>query len=222
MGAMKKMDVELQRDVIDELRWDPRVGATEIGVAVKEGVVTLTGNVDTNARRYAAIRAAQRVAGVKALAEDLVVKLPSNLLRTDTEIAHAALNALKWNIEVPTDRVKVRVDNGWVILEGQLEWQFERTAAEESVRWLTGVRGVTNLIMLKERAFAPDVQRRIEDALKRNAEVDAKHIRVDATNGKVTLRGTVRSWIERQDAEQAAWAAPGVVQVEDLITVGAP
>lgn len=219
---MKKMDVELQRDVIDELRWDPRVGATEIGVAVKEGVVTLTGNVDTNARRYAAIRAAQRVAGVKALAEDLVVKLPSNLLRTDTEIAHAALNALKWNIEVPTDRVKVRVDNGWVILEGQLEWQFERTAAEESVRWLTGVRGVTNLITLKERAFAPDVQRRIEDALKRNAEVDAKHIRVDATNGKVTLRGTVRSWIERQDAEQAAWAAPGVVQVEDLITVGAP
>jgi osmotically-inducible protein OsmY len=215
----KKTDVELQRDVIDELRWDPRVGTAEIGVAVRDGVVTLTGNVDSNARRYAAIHTAERVAGVKALADDLVVHLPTSLRRSDTEIAHAAANALKWNIEVPEDRVKVRVDDGWVILEGEVDWQFERMAAEDSVRWLSGVRGVTNSVTIKSRVFAPDVQRRIQDALKRSAEIDASKISVGAIDGRVTLRGKVRSWTERRDAESAAWAAPGVTTVEDLITV---
>lgn len=217
-----KTDVQLQRDVIDELRWDPRVGPAEIGVAAKDGVVTLTGSVDSNARKYAAIHTAERVAGVKALADDLVVKLPSALRRSDTEVAHAALNALKWNIEVPDDKVKVRVDDGWIILEGEVDWQFQRSAAEECVRWLNGVRGVTNSIRLKPRAFAPEVRTRIQDALKRNAELDANRISVEAINGKVTLRGTVRSWTERKDAEHAAWAAPGVTMVEDLITVAAP
>lgn len=215
----KKTDVELQRDVIDELRWDPRIGTAEIGVAVKDGVVTLTGTVDTNARKYAAIHTAERIAGVKALAEDLVVKLPTSLQRTDTEIAHAAVTALKWNIEVPDDRVKVRVDDGWVMLEGDVDWQYERNAAEDSVRWLNGVRGVKNSIKIKARAFAPDVQRRIQDALKRSAEVDASKISVAAIDGRVTLRGNVRSWTERKDAESAAWAAPGVTMVDDLITV---
>jgi osmotically-inducible protein OsmY len=217
----KKTDVELQRDVIDELRWDPRIANAEIGVAVRDGVVTLTGTVDTNARRYAAIHTAERIAGVRAVADDLMVKLPSALRRTDTDIAHAAVNALKWNIEVPDDRVKVRVDDGWIILDGEVDWQFERLAAEDSVRWLNGVRGVTNSVKIKTRAFAPDVQRRIHDALKRNAEVDADHISVIAADGRVTLKGMVRSWTERKDAENAAWAAPGVTTVDDQITIGA-
>jgi osmotically-inducible protein OsmY len=216
----KKTDVELQRDVIDELRWDPRVDTAEIGVAVRDGVVTLTGTVDTNAKKYAAIHTAERIAGVRAIAEDLEVKLPSALRRSDTDVAHAAVNALKWNIEVPDDRVKVRVDDGWIILEGEVDWQYERLAAEDSVRWLNGVRGVTNSVKIKTRAFAPDVQRRIQDALKRSAEVDANRISVIATDGRVTLRGTVRSWTERKDAESAAWAAPGVTMVDDEITVG--
>jgi osmotically-inducible protein OsmY len=219
---MKKSDTELQRDVIDELRWDPSVGTAEIGVAVKDGVVTLSGKVDTHARKFGAIHATERVAGVKAIAEDILVKLPKSFLRTDTEIAHAAVNALQWNVEVPDDRVMVRVDDGWIILEGEVDWEYHRKAAEFSVRYLTGVRGVTNLIGIKPHAFAPDVRGGIQDALKRSAEVDSKRISVEASDGRVTLRGTVRSWAERRDAESAAWSAPGVTAVDDQIAISIP
>ena len=219
---MKKLDAQLQRDVIDELRWDPAVGLSEIGVAVKDGVVTLTGAVDTAAKRYAAIHATERVAGVRGIAEDLVVRVPMTLLRTDTDIAHAAVNALKWNVEVPDDLVKVRVDNAWLILEGQVEWEYQRRAAEACVRYLSGVRGVTNNLTIRPRAFAPDVRRLIQDALKRSAEVDSQHVSVETVDGKVILRGTVRSFAERMDAERAAWSAPGVTDVVDELAIHVP
>lgn len=219
---MKKTDMELQRDVIAELRWDPSVGTAEIGVAAKDGVVTLSGTVNSNAKKYGAIHAAERVAGVKGIAEDLIVKLPTSFLRTDTEIAHAAVTALKWNVEVPDDRIVARVDDGWLILEGVVDWQYQRRAAEDCVRYLTGVRGVSNTITIKTRAFAPDVRHRIQDALKRSAEVDSKRISVETADGKVTLKGSVRTWTERQDAERAAWSAPGVTSVDDQIAISIP
>ncbi|MGH7619223.1 MAG: BON domain-containing protein [Gemmatimonadaceae bacterium] len=216
---MIKTDAQLQKDVIDELRWDPAVGSAEIGVAAKNGVVTLSGQVDSFAKRYAAARAAERVAGVRAIAEELKVILPSSYNRTDTDLAHSVLSTLKWDIEVPDDGIKARVEGGWVTLEGDVDWQFQSNAAERAVRNLTGVRGVTNLLLLKQRAAVPDVKERIERALKRHAELDAKHISVEATGGRVTLRGKVRSAAERLDVEFAAWSAPGVSTVEDELVV---
>jgi osmotically-inducible protein OsmY len=215
-----KTNNTLQKDVIDELRWEPKTKDAEIGVAVKDGVVTLSGIVQSYAQKYAAERAAERVSGVRAVADELMVTLPSTGQRTDTEIAHAALSALDWDIEVPDQHVKVRVDDGWVWLEGDVEWQYQKYAAERAVRYLTGVRGVTNQIVLKPKvASSFEVSQKIKDSLRRNAEQDAQHITVEAFDGRVTLKGTVRSWAERQDAERAAWSAPGVVEVDDLISI---
>jgi osmotically-inducible protein OsmY len=219
---MPKYDSEIQKDVIAELRWDPSVGTAEIGVAVKDGVVTLSGTVNSFAKKYSAIAAAERVAGVKAIAEELTVKLPSSTVRTDTEVAHAVVNALRWDIETPDDKITARVDEGWVTLEGAVEWQYQKSAAERAVRYLTGVKGVSNLLKIKQRAFAPEIKHRIEDALKRNAELDAKRITVEAKDNTVTLRGTVRSWSERADAERAAWSAPGVTAVVDQLAISIP
>jgi osmotically-inducible protein OsmY len=216
---MIKSDSQLQRDVIEELRWDPSVGRLEIGVACKDGVVTLSGNVDSYSRKYTAVKAAERVSGVKAVAEEMKVVLPSSSIRPDTDIAHMVVNGLHWAIDVPEEGIQARVDDGWVWLEGQVEWQYQRSAAERAVRHLTGVKGVTNLISIKPRASAPDVKQRIETAIKRHAEQDARNITVDAMDGQVTLRGSVRSWAERNDAESAAWAAPGVRNVVDQITI---
>lgn len=216
---MIKSDSQLQRDVVDELRWDPGIGRMEIGVACKDGVVTLSGEIDSYSRKFSVVKAAERVAGVKAVAEDLIVKLPSSSMRTDTDIAHSVVESLRWDIDVPTEGIQARVEDGWVWLEGQTEWQYQRSAAERAVRHLTGVKGVTNLISIRHRASAPDVSQRIESAIKRHAEQDAHNITVEASDGKVTLRGTVRSWAQRNDAEQAAWAAPGVTKVEDQIAV---
>ncbi len=216
---MMKSDSQLQRDVTEEIRWDPSIGRAEIGITARDGVVTLSGQVDTYAKKLAAVRAAERVAGVKAVAEEMTVALPLPFERTDTDIAHAAVNAMRWDIEVPDETVKVRVENGWVWLEGEVNWQFQRTSAERAVRYLTGVKGVTNLIKIAAHASIPDVERRIDSALKRQAELDAKRIRVDAANGKVTLSGTVRSWTEREAAERAAWSAEGVTAVEDRLDV---
>ena len=216
-----KTDMQLQRDVIEELRWDPAVGRAEIGVAASDGVVTLSGEVDSFAQKFAAERAARRVAGVRAVAEEVGVKLRTTTKRTDTELAHAAVNALQWDTEVPDDRITVRVEDGWIALEGTVEWQYQRAAAERAVRYLTGVKGLANLITVKPRASVQDIRAKIETALKRTAELDAHAIQVEASNGTVRLTGRVRSWAERNDAEQAAWSAPGVSKVEDRLLVGA-
>ena len=216
-----KSDTQLRKDMQDELKWEPSIREAEIGVAVKDGVVTLSGRVDSFAEKYAAQHAAERVSGVRAIADDLEVKLPGSYQRTDTEIAHAALNAMRWDIQVPDDKIKVKVSDGWVTLEGMVEWRYQKDAAERSVRYLTGVRGVSNLIMLKPSSVSTfEVSSKIKDAIRRSAEADAEQITVEAKDGHVTLRGKVRSWAERRDAELAAWAAPGVIDVEDKIAIG--
>lgn len=218
---MFKSDSKLQTDVIDELRWDPSVGAAEIGVAAKNGVVTLSGQVSSYAKKYAAAHAAERVAGVRAIADELTVELPSSFKRSDADVAHSVAAVLTWDVNVPDDKIKARVDGGWVWLEGEVDWQYQSEAAVRAIRNLTGVRGVTNLLQIKQRASAPDVQQCIESALKRHAEIEAKRIHVDALDGRVTLRGEVRSWAERQDAERAVWGAPGVSTVLDELVVRA-
>jgi len=212
-------DKEIQQAVLRELEWEPQVKSTEIGVAVKDGIVTLTGFVDSYSKKYHAERAAQRVFGVKAVVNDLEVKLPFSMERTDEDIARAAVQALESRITVPEDKIKVTVRNGWITLEGDVEWKFQREAAESAVRHLAGVKGVTDLITIKARVSPANVKAKIEDALKRTIEEDAKRITVETTNSTVILRGTVHSWFERQEAERAAWRAPGVTKVEDLITV---
>ena len=214
-----KTDSQLHKDLVDELRWDPRVKEAEIAVSAKGGVVTLAGTVDTYAQKYAAERVVERVSGVRAIADDLNVKLQNSLLRSDTDIAHAAVNALRWDTEVPDEKITVKVHDGWVSLKGEVEWNFQKSAAERVTRYLAGVKGISNIITVKPRVSADEVKSKIEAALKRSAEFDAKHITVEALGNKVTLTGTVRSWTERSDAERAAWAAPGVSEVEDRLAI---
>ena len=214
-------DLELRKNVESELTWEPSVDAAEIGVGVSNSVVTLSGNVDSYWEKWAAERAAARLAGVKAVANELKVQLPDSSERTDEDIAEAAVNALNWSVSVPEDRIKVKVTQGWITLEGSVYWNFERTAADEAVRNLMGVTGVSNLIEVTPQVNASGVKAAIEMALKRSASVDAGRIKVEADGGKVTLRGNVRSWLERDEAERAAWAAPGVRMVDDQVTIGA-
>ena len=215
-----KTDSQLQRNVLDQLTWEPSIREAEIGAAVKEGVVTLSGYVDTFAEKWATTRAVERLNGVKAVADNLEVKLPSSHVRSDTDIAHAAVRALEWDVQVPHDKIKMTVRDGWVTLGGDAEWQYQQSAAERTVRFLTGVIGVTNLIAVKPRhASSFDVSDKIHEALRRTAELDAGRITVEAHDGNVTLNGTVSSYAERRDAERAAWGAPGVTNVDDRIAV---
>ncbi len=214
-----RTDLQLQQDVLAELRWEPRIGELDIAVAVRDGVVTLNGMVDSYVQKYAVERAAERVAGVQAIADDLTVRLPSQHVRTDTDIAHAVATALRWDVEVPHEAIKAMVDDGVVMLDGTVDWHFQRTAAERAVRHLTGVKGVMNRIAIAPRVSPADVSEKIRSALRRNAESEATRIAVDAADGRVTLRGKVHSYADRREIERAAWSAPGVTQVDDLTTV---
>lgn len=213
------IDADIQRNVLEELKWEPRVQPNEIGVIVKDGVVTLTGYVDSYAKKIAAEQAALRVHGVKAVANDIQVRLPGSSERTDTDLARMSKEALQWNVLVPSDRIKVTVSSGWMTLEGEVDYAFQKQEAERAVRNLTGVRGVTNLITVKPRVSPTTIKEDIERALVRNAELDAKNIQVDVEGSKVILRGRVSSYAEKKAAEQTAWAQPGVSQVENLIIV---
>jgi len=214
-----KKDTNLRRDVLDELEWEPSIDATEIGVTARDGVVTLTGSVKSYAEKLTAERDTKRVHGVKAIANDIEVRLPGTAERTDTDIARVAVDALKWRSSIADGRIKVMVQNGWVKLEGEVDWQYQRDAAFEAVHHLMGVKGVTNLVALKPRVSATEVKSRIEAAFRRSAELDAQKVRVETRDGKVMLHGDVNSCSERQEAEQTAWSAPGVTQVENLLAV---
>ncbi|MGP0063746.1 MAG: BON domain-containing protein [Isosphaeraceae bacterium] len=214
-----KNDLELRRDILDELEWEPSIDAAGIGVAAHDGIITLTGSAKSYTEKLAAGRATERVQGVKAIANDIEVRLPGTAERIDADIARAAVDTLSWRTSMPEGRIKVAVTKGWITLEGEVDWQYQKDIASEAVRHLVGVKGVTNLIELKPRVSATDVQSRIEVAFRRSAELDAKKVRVETQDGKITLRGDVRSRSERQEAERTAWSAPGVTQVENLIAI---
>ena len=214
-----RSDSEIERDVKEELQWDPDLDATDIAVSAKKGVVTLTGFVRSYTDKYEAEAAAKRVAGVAGVANDIEVRMPSVDERPDPEIARDAVAAIKSQLPISSEHIKVVVKNGGVALEGEVEWQYQRSTAETAVRRIKGVKGVSNLIQLKPRAAPAEIKKKIQEAFKRNAEVDANRIMVETNGGEVILKGTVRSWIEREEAERVAWSAPGVTKVEDHIIV---
>ena len=214
-------DRDLQEDVLAALEWEPGLDAAQIGVTASDGVVTLRGTVPTLHQKWTAARAARHLVGVRAVANDLEVNPTGNAARSDSAIAEAAANALEWDSAVPDGVVKVTVRTGWVTLTGTVAHNFEKSAAELCVQRLNGVKGVANSIVVKPRVCADDVRRKIEEALKRSAVIDAQRISVEARDGAVVLTGTVRSLAERDDADRAAWAAPGVTKVDNRLVIAA-
>jgi len=214
-----KTDSQIQKDVMAQLNWEPILDVSEIGVAVKEGVVTLSGIVDTYTKKMMAERAAKKVSGVRAIALDIQVGLSPIFKKTDSEIAEAVLNAIRLHTVVQEDRIKIKVEDGIVTLEGEVEWEYQRKAAKHSIENLPGVRNVLNYIIVKPKAVASDLQQKIGAAFRRSATIDAQKVRVEIIGSKVILSGTVRSIAEKEDAEDAVWAAPGIITVENKLHV---
>ena len=217
-----KTDAEIQKHVMEELKWEPAIHSSEIGVAVKNGVVTLSGTVDTYLEKKTAEKAAFKVAGVKGVAEDIEINLGFNHQKTDSELAQAALDALKWNVLVPDNKIKVKVENAWVTAEGMVEWAYEQKAVRDALSNITGIKGISNLVKVTPKVNPVDVKKKITAAFERSATIDANGIRIENVGNKVVLNGTVRSYAERLQAEQAAWNAPGVSTVENNLEVKIP
>ena len=220
--SQNSIDLELRQAVTDELEWEPSVNAAHIGVAVRNGVVTLSGHVESYGEKCAAELAVRRVKGVRAVAQEIEVHLPASKKTLDDEIVTRALHMLEWDMLVPEERIKVTIDHGVVTLAGQVDWRYQRDEALADLRKLSGVRDVVNMITIKPRPTTEDLQERIRKALERSADLEAQHIQATARDGKVVLTGKVGAWIERQTAERAAWAAPGVIEVDNRIEIGRP
>ena len=216
-----RLDADIKRDVEDELRWDPDIDATDIAVAVHNGVVQLSGFVRSYPQKTQAERDAKRVAGVVGVANDIEVRLPVIDQRPDADIVRDAVSALKTELPYSSENIKVIARDGWLTLEGAVEWNYARERAESAVKRLRGAKGVTNSITLKPKAAPFEIRRKIEDAFRRSAELDASRITVEANGSEIVLRGTVKSWAERQEAERTAWAAPGVTKVDNRIAISA-
>lgn len=214
-----RTDIDIQRDVMEELRWDPVLHSAEIGVTVKDGIVTLLGYVDNYIQQLAAENAAKRVKDVRAVAVDLTINLPHEQRRTDSDLAAAALNALKWSSFVPEDRIKLKVDKGWISMDGDVEWQFQKESAYHAVKDLIGIHGVINHIIVRPRLSPVIVKDVIKKALERSAEIEADRINILTDGGRIVLKGKVRSWAERNEVERAVWATPGVIDVKDELTI---
>ncbi|HEY8658457.1 MAG TPA: BON domain-containing protein [Hanamia sp.] len=217
-----KSDNQIQKDVMEELKWEPFLNAAEIGVSVKNGIVTLSGQVDSYSKKIASEKAAKKIAGVNAIAEDMQIGVSPLYKKSDTEIAAAVLNALKWHTDIQEDKLKVKVEDGNVTLEGDVDWEFERYNAKKAIENLLGVRSVINLISVKPKTTANDIEKKISSAFHRNATIDAERITAEVLGNTVILRGKVRSFVEKEDAENAAWAAPGILRIDNKLIIEEP
>ena len=217
-----KTDIQIQKDVMEQLKWEPFLNASEIGVSVKKGIVTLSGQVDSYSKKLTAENATKKIAGVKAIAEEIQIGVSPAYKKSDTEIAEAILNALRWHTAVQEEKIKVKVENGNVRLEGEVEWEYQRNNAKVAIENLVGVRSVINAIIVKPKITTSDIQLKINSAFHRSATIDAAKIRAEVLGGKVTLRGKVRSMAEKEDAETAVWNAPGITSVESKLEIEVP
>jgi osmotically-inducible protein OsmY len=214
-----KTDLEIKQDVIEELKWEPFLNASQIGVSVKEGVVTLSGSIDSYSKKIAAEKATKNVSGVKAVALDLEVNLPGSSIRNDTDIAEAVVNALKWHSAVRENKINVKVESGVVTLEGIVDWEFQKNSARMMVENLMGVKGIVNTIQIKQKTSIEDIKQKVSAAFHRSATIDASGIDIEIIDNKAILKGNVRSWAEKEDAENAVWSANGIERVDNRLEI---